>query len=93
MAMMGHLLKTDTRTGLLNQTIGYTYDNDFRLASMTYGGASQALTYDDDGLLTGAGAFTITRNAQNGLPVGITDGTCHHFPDLQRIWGVGRGHL
>ncbi len=34
----GALLKTDSRTGLLNQTIGYTYDNDFRLVSMTYGG-------------------------------------------------------
>ena len=70
----GSFLKTDSRTGLLNQTIGYTYDNDFRLASMTYGGSSQALTYDHDGLLTGAGAFTVTRNAQNGLPVGISDG-------------------
>ena len=71
----GPLLKTDNRTGLLNQTIGYTYDNDFRLTSMTYGGSSQSLTYDSDGLLTGAGAFTITRNAQNGLPMGISDGT------------------
>jgi RHS repeat-associated protein len=70
----GALLKTDSRTGLLNQTIGYTYDNDFRLASMTYGESSQALTYDDDGLLAGAGAFIITRSAQNGFPVGITDG-------------------
>ncbi len=71
----GSFLKTDSRTGLLNQTIDYTYDNDFRLASTTYGGSSQALTYDNDGLLTGVGAFTITRNAQNGLPVGISDGT------------------
>ena len=42
----GSFLKTDSRTGLLNQTIGYTYDNDFRLASTTYGGSSQSLTYD-----------------------------------------------
>ncbi|HSO71955.1 MAG TPA: hypothetical protein VLR91_04830, partial [Thermodesulfobacteriota bacterium] len=70
----GVLLKTDNRTGLLNQSIGYTYDDHFRPASVTYGGSTQTLTYDLDGLLTGAGTFTITRNAQNGLPVEISDG-------------------
>ena len=70
----GTLLKTDTRTGLLNQTIGYAYNNDFRLSSMTYAGATQTLAYDNDGLLTNAGAFTITRNAQNGLPLSVSDG-------------------
>ena len=71
----GSLLKTDTRTGLLNQIIGYGYNNDFRLTSLSYAGASQSLTYDNDGLLTGAGSITITRNAQNGLPVRVSDGT------------------
>ena len=68
------MLKTDSRTGLLNETISYTRDNDFRLASMIYAGATQARNYDLDGLLIGAGAFAITRNAQNGLPVEMTDG-------------------
>ncbi|MBI4764608.1 MAG: carboxypeptidase regulatory-like domain-containing protein [Deltaproteobacteria bacterium] len=71
----GSLLKTDTRTGLLNQSIGYGYNSDFRLTSLSYAGASQSLTYDNDGLLTGAGFITITRNAQNGLPVTVSDGT------------------
>jgi RHS repeat-associated protein len=71
----GSLLKTDTRTGILNQAIGYNYNNDFRLSSITYGGSSQSFTYDSDGLLTGAGSFSITRNAQNGLPVSVSDGT------------------
>ena len=70
----GSLLKTDTRTGLINQVIGYTYNNDFRTTSISYAGGSQTLTYDNDGLLTGVGSFAITRNAQNGLPEGITDG-------------------
>ena len=70
----GSLLITDTRTGLINQTIGYSFNNDFRLSSLTYGGATQALAFDNDGLLTGAGAFTITRNAQNGLPITVSDG-------------------
>ncbi|MHB8859985.1 MAG: NHL domain-containing protein [Thermoleophilia bacterium] len=71
----GSLLETDTRTGLLNQVIGYTYNNDFRIASISYAGRSQSLSYDNDGLLTGVGSFTIARNAQNGLPESITDGT------------------
>jgi RHS repeat-associated protein len=71
----GTLLRTDTRSGLLNQTIGYNYNNDFRLSSISYGGASQSFTYDSDGLLTGVGSFSITRNSQNGLPVSVSDGT------------------
>ena len=55
----GTLLKTDTRTGLLNQTIA-AYNNDLWLSSMTYAGATQTLAYDNDGLLINAGAFTIT---------------------------------
>ena len=71
----GSLLKTDTRTGLLTQSISYAYNNDFRLSSMTYSGASYSLLYDNDGLLNKIGNFTITRNMQNGLPVSISDGT------------------
>ncbi len=71
----GSLMRTDSRSGLINQTIDYTYNNDFRLTSLTYAGVPQPLTYDLDGLLTGAGAFTITRKAQNGLPVTVSDGT------------------
>ncbi len=42
---------------------------------MSYAGASQPFTYDNDGLLTDAGSFTITRNARNGLPETVSDGT------------------
>ena len=71
----GPLLTSDTRSGLLNQSMAYTYNNDFRPASLIYGGAATALAYDPDGLLTGAGSFAITRNAQNGLPESVDDGT------------------
>ena len=71
----GSLVTADTRTGTLNQVIRYEYNNDFSLKSLTYGGESYALTYDDDGLLTGAGAFAITRNNLNGRPEGLSDGT------------------
>ncbi|TAN43224.1 MAG: hypothetical protein EPN22_10370 [Nitrospirae bacterium] len=70
----GTLLKTDSRTGTINQTISYAYNNDFRLTTMSYAGITQTLSYDNDGLLTTAGTFTINRNQQNGLPESITDG-------------------
>jgi RHS repeat-associated protein len=71
----GSLLETDTRRGLLNETIGYTYNSDFRTASISYAGGSESLSYDNDGLLTGVGSFAITRNAVNGLPESVADGT------------------
>jgi len=69
----GVLLKTDTRSGLLNQSITYSHNNDFNVTSMTYAGQSQTYSYDNDGLLTAAAPFTITRNAQNGLPQSVSD--------------------
>jgi RHS repeat-associated protein len=71
----GSLLKTDTRKGLLNQIIGYGYNNNFWFTSLSYAGSSQSYTYDNDGLLTGTGSITIARNAQNRLPVMVSDGT------------------
>jgi RHS repeat-associated protein len=70
----GSLLKTDTRSGILNQTISHTYDNDFRLSSITYAGSNYILGYDDDSLLTSIGNFTITRNADNGLLESVSGG-------------------
>jgi RHS repeat-associated protein len=71
----GPLLETDTRSGILNQTISYSYDNNHRLSSMTYAGSNFVLGYDDDSLLTTVGNFTVTRNADNGLPEAVNDGT------------------
>ncbi|MEW6067670.1 MAG: RHS repeat-associated core domain-containing protein [Nitrospirota bacterium] len=71
----GSLLKTDTRSGTISQTISYTYNNDLRLSSINYAGIAYSLTYDNDGLLTTAGTFTITRDSQNGLPKSVSDGT------------------
>ncbi len=71
----GSLITSVSNTGTLNQTIGYSYNNDFRVSSINYAGTTQNLGYDSDGLLTAAGPFTITRNTQNGLPETVTDGT------------------
>ncbi|MGC9967116.1 MAG: PKD domain-containing protein, partial [Syntrophobacteraceae bacterium] len=68
----GSLLTSETLSGTINQAIGYTYDNDLRVSRLTYAGRSIDYAYDDDGLLTKAGDFTITRNAANGLPQAVT---------------------
>jgi RHS repeat-associated protein len=71
----GKLVTSEILSGMLNQTLGYTYNDDFNLTSLTYAGVTESYGYDNDGLLTGAGSFAITRNAGNGLPEAVTDGS------------------
>ena len=71
----GALLTSETISGTLDQAIGFSYDNDFRISSISYAGYTMALTYDDDGLLTGLGDFSIARDAGNGLACEVGDGT------------------
>jgi RHS repeat-associated protein len=70
----GKLLTSETLAGTLNQSLTYTRNNDFDVSRFTYAGAPVSYSYDNDGLLTGAGAFTITRNAENGLPETVAGG-------------------
>ena len=74
----GPFTTTETTNGTLNQTLSYIYnndatDNDFMVDGFTYAGSTETYTYDDDGLLTGAGDFTIARDPVNGLPGLVTD--------------------
>jgi RHS repeat-associated protein len=70
----GSLVTSEALSGTLNQTLGYTYNTDFNLTGFTYAGGTTSYTYDNDGLLTKAGAYTITRDAANGLPTAVTGG-------------------
>ncbi len=70
----GSLLISETVSGTLSGTLSYAYNNDFAVSSFTYAGGSAAYGYDNDGLLTGAGRFTISRNALNGLPETVESG-------------------
>ena len=56
----------------MNQSVDYTYNNDFNVDGITYAGDTVSYSYDNDGLLTGAGSFTIRRNADNGLAESVT---------------------
>lgn len=60
-------MRIETFTGTLNQSIGYNYNDDFNVTAFSYAGATDAYSYDLDGLLTGVNAYTITRNPQNGF--------------------------
>ncbi|MEP7339705.1 MAG: RHS repeat-associated core domain-containing protein [Acidobacteriota bacterium] len=69
----GALLTGTTWAGTVAGSVTYAFDNNFRIASQSVNGANTAnFTYDNDSLLTGAGALAITRNAQNGLITGTT---------------------
>ncbi len=75
----GSLLTSMVQSGVLNQTISYTYNNDFIPSSMTYAGETTNFTYDNDGLLIYIGAlgnapYALTRNSNNSLVKKLTDG-------------------
>ncbi|MCD4780599.1 MAG: hypothetical protein K8S27_08660 [Candidatus Omnitrophica bacterium] len=70
----GRLIKTETLSGTLSSNIVYDYNNDFALSGIMYAGSTSLFDYDDDGLLTLAGPFTVTPRAEDGLPGQVTDG-------------------
>jgi RHS repeat-associated protein len=71
----GKLIISEIASGTLNQSLDYTYNNDFDVSSFTYAGQTESYSYDNDGLLIAAGGFNITRNADNGLPEAVAGGS------------------
>jgi RHS repeat-associated protein len=62
-------------TGGIEGSVGYAYDDDFRVNSVTVNGANPiAYAYDVDGLIVGAGALALTRDAGNALVKGANLG-------------------
>ena len=58
-------------SGSVAGSVSLDYDDDFNLVSSRVGSsAAVEFGYDDDGLLTRAGALTLERDAENGAPVG-----------------------
>ena len=71
----GDLLTSKTTQGTLNQSINYTYNNNFEVISATYAGVTDNYIYDNDGLLISSGAFTLTRDSINGQVTEVSDTT------------------
>ncbi|ALP52905.1 hypothetical protein Tel_06905 [Candidatus Tenderia electrophaga] len=66
----GFLPIIDTWSGSIDGVLTRTYNNDFRITSLSVNGNPINYSHDNDGLLTGVGALTLTRDAQNGLLTG-----------------------
>lgn len=64
----GTLLTGTTWSGAVAGSVGYTYDQNLRVATeQVNGGAAVAYVYDADGFITGAGPVTVTRDAISGM--------------------------
>ena len=71
----GSLLNAVTWNGTVSGSVTGTFDNNFRLTQeLVNGGNAVSFQYDNDGLLTQAGALTLDRDAQNGQLTGTTLG-------------------
>jgi YD repeat-containing protein len=71
----GSLPMGTTWGGPIAGSVTRTYNNDFDVASITIAGTQYNFMRDNDRLLTGAGAMTITRDATTGFVTGTTLGT------------------
>ncbi|MBZ4417792.1 PA14 domain-containing protein [Myxococcus sp. RHSTA-1-4] len=72
----GPLVTGVTWTGGISGTVGYTYNTNFDVASVSVNGSNPiAYTYDNDRMLSAAGSLTVTRNTSNGLLTGTTLGS------------------
>lgn len=67
LAYDGNLLIESETQGPLDGVVTFDYDNFMRLKSWTTGGTSIAYQYDQDNLITKAGALNLTRNPLTGL--------------------------
>jgi len=71
----GALLTDTAWSGAISGMVHDTYDSNLLLsAESVNGGAPVSFTYDQDGLLSQAGALVLSRSPQNGLLLGTTLG-------------------
>jgi RHS repeat-associated protein len=72
----GSLLKDIIWSGSVSGNVHKTYDSNFRLSSESVtGGQTISFGYDNDDLLTSAGAMSITRDPATGFVTGTTLGS------------------
>lgn len=63
----GSLPTSASWAGVVQGSVGFKYDSDFRVSKIAVNGTdSVAFGYDKDNLLTSAGAMTLVRDPQNG---------------------------
>ena len=62
-------------TGPVTGNVTRTFDNNFRVTGLSVDGSTVSYGYDNDGLITTAGAETLKRDATDGMITGTTLGT------------------
>lgn len=83
----GFLLKNVSCSGSIAGSVGFTYDNDFRITELDVNGANAiSYQYDDDSLLTSAGALTLIRDLTSGF---LTNTTLGSITDSRSFNGFG----
>ena len=70
----GFLNKGTTWSGTVAGSLVFGYDATFRMTSQSVNGTALSFGYDNDNLMTTAGAETISRDPQNGRVTGTTLG-------------------
>jgi RHS repeat-associated protein len=68
----GPLLTSTRVTGLVAGTVGFGYDADLRVTSLTVNGQPLYIQHDRDGLLKQVGGLTLDRAPQTGVLLGTT---------------------
>ena len=63
----GPLLTQTTWSGLVNGSVGFDYDADFKVSEVTVAGVAIPYGHDLDGLLVSAGDLSLTRDPGHGL--------------------------
>jgi len=88
----GHLPLSTTWAGTVDGSVSQSYNNDFVVSQRQVNGANSInFSYDNDLLLTNAGAMTLSHEAQNGLLTGTnlaalaTARTYNTFAELSTV--------
>lgn len=68
LAYDGFLTAGESWAGAVTGSVTQDYNNDFRVSAIAVNATPIAYHYDQDGLLTGAGALGVERDAESGLP-------------------------
>ncbi|MCZ7591295.1 MAG: RHS repeat-associated core domain-containing protein [Kiritimatiellae bacterium] len=82
----GGLLTNLTQSGVITGRMSYSYNNDFRVAGIGFGGNVAAYNYDADGLLTNAGGMRLYRDAASGW---LTNAVVGDISDRRQYNGFG----
>ena len=81
----GPLLTQQRYTGAAMADVDFAYDELLRVSAVSVAGEATAYSYDRDGLVTSAGAETLTRDPDSGVVTATTVGNVHQLYATSRL--------